>query len=130
MLSGKHSDQPLLIQKLKSLASGCYIVIVIALVMFVVYAIDIMTPLGVPVWLVYFIPLFLSFWSDRYYAIPSVCIVTLLFLSAGFVFSPPGIQTSSALFMRTVFSVVFIGMSVALWTVRRQQIRAEILQQS
>ncbi len=119
MLSAKHSNQPPVIQKLISLASGPYIVIVIALTMVLVYAIDIMTPLGVPIWLVYFIPLFLSFWSDRYYAIPSVCIVTLLFLSAGFVFSPPGIQTATALFMRTAFSVVFIGTSAVLWMIRR-----------
>jgi len=130
MLSAKRSNKPPVIRKLGSLASGPYIVIVDALIMLVVYAIDIMTPLGVPVWLFYFIPLLLSFWSSRYYAIPTVCIVTLLFLLAGFIFSPQGMPVSNALLYRFAFSLIFISSSALLWMIRRQQIRTEILQQS
>jgi len=130
MPSAKRSNKPPVIRKLSSLASGPYIVIIDALIMLVVYAIDIMTPLGVPVWLLYFIPLILSFWSSRYYAIPTVCIVTLLFLLSGFIFSPQGVPVSKALLSRFAFSLVFISSSAMLWMIRRQQIRAEILQQS
>ena len=98
--------------------------------MLVIYGLDLGTPLGVPVWLLYFIPLFLSFWSRPYYALPTVSVVSMLFLVAGFVFSPPGIQTSAALFMRLIFSVVFIGISVALWMMLLRMRREEILQQS
>lgn len=102
----------------------------LAVMMVIIYLLDLSTPLGVPVWLLYFIPLILSFWSRPYFAIPTICVVTLLFLVAGFVFSPPGIQTSAALLMRTIFSVVFIGISVALWLMLLRIRREEILQQS
>jgi len=96
----------------------------LAVMMVIIYILDLSTPLGVPVWLLYFIPLILSFWSRPYFAIPTVCVVTLLFLVAGFVFSPPGIQTSSAaLFNRVLFSVVFIGVSIILWRARHHQFR-------
>ncbi len=55
----------------------------LAIMIFITYALDLMTPLGVPIWLLYFIPLILSFWSKPYYAVPTVCIVTMLFLVAG-----------------------------------------------
>ncbi len=102
----------------------------LAAIIITIYLLDLNTPLGVPVWLLYFIPLILSFWSRPYFAIPTVCIVTLLFLAAGYIFSPPGIQTSAALFNRVIFSVVFIGVSLLLWRARHQQFRAKIPQKS
>ncbi|WAC04379.1 MAG: hypothetical protein OS112_07870 [Methanoregula sp.] len=115
-------------QKIGILAPGPSFVFFSILIMLVTYALDIMSPLGVPVWLLYFIPLFLSFWSDRYYAIPTVCGVTLLFLAAGFVFSPPGIQTSVALLMRIVFSVIIISISAVLWMAQHRKTRSDIQQ--
>jgi hypothetical protein len=100
----------------------------LAIMIFITYILDLMTPLGVPIWLLYFIPLILSFWSKPYYAVPTVCIVTMLFLMAGYVFSPPGLQASAALFMRTVFSVVFICTSFVLWLRRRQMMRRGLRQ--
>jgi len=102
----------------------------LAVMMVTIYLLDLSTPLGVPVWLLYFIPLILSFWSRPYFAIPTVCIVTLLFLAAGYIFSPPGIHTSAALLIRTIFSAVFIGVSVALWLMLLRMRQEEILQQS
>jgi hypothetical protein len=107
-----------------------WVTFAIAAIIITIYIIDLNTPLGVPVWVLYFIPLILSFWSRPYFAIPTVCIVTLLFLAAGYIFSPPGIHTSAALFNRVLFSVVFIGVSLLLWRVRHQQFRAKIPQKS
>ena len=95
----------------------------LAAMMVIIYLLDLSTPLGVPVWLLYFIPLILSFWARPYFAIPTVCVVTLLFLVAGFVFSPPGIQTSAALVTRVIFSVFFISISILLWRARHHQFR-------
>jgi ABC-type proline/glycine betaine transport system permease subunit len=102
----------------------------LAAIIIFIYILDLNTPLGVPVWLLYFIPLTLSFWLRPYFAIPTVCIVTLLFLAAGYIFSPPGIQTYAALFNRVIFSVVFIGVSIILWKARRHQYRGKIPQKS
>lgn len=106
------------------------VTLAIVAIIFSIYIIDLNTPLGVPVWVLYFIPLILSFWSRPYFAIPTVSIVTLLFLAAGYIFSPPGIHTSAALFNRVLFSVVFIGVSLLLWRARHQQFRAKIPEKS
>jgi len=99
----------------------------LAVMMLGTYVLDIITPLGVPVWLLYCIPLVLSYWSRPYFAVPTVCFVTILFLVAGFIFSPPGIQTMTALFMRTAFAVTFICFSAVIWMIRRRKRRRELL---
>jgi hypothetical protein len=127
MSPARHHNQSPVIQILKSLASDLGLVIVIALVLIAVYLIDTVTPLGEPVWLLYFIPLILSYWSSRYYAIPTVCVVTLLFLIGGFLVSPQGVPVSQALISRFTFFLVFISLSIILWAIRRRQILDENL---
>jgi hypothetical protein len=107
---------------LNKLSSDLGIVIIVAVVLLAVYLIDTVTPLGEPVWLLYFIPLILSFWSERIYAIPTVCIVTLLFLIGGFLVSPQGIAVSQAILMRFTFFLLFVCASIILWAIRRRQI--------
>jgi hypothetical protein len=111
-----------IIRKILPYLAGPWFGFALVVIMLGIYALDLVSPLGEPIWLLYFIPLILAFWSEAPYAVPAVCAVTLLFLASGFVFSPPGIQTTAALFIRIVFSVVFIGTSVVLWMVRRKQI--------
>ncbi|HUT39362.1 MAG TPA: hypothetical protein VMW77_08680 [Methanoregula sp.] len=110
-------------RKISPYLAGPWFTLALAAMMLVTYILDLNTPLGVPIWLLYFIPLIFSFWSKPYFAVPTVCVVTLLFLAAGFIFSPSGIQTSAALFMRTVFSVVYISTSVVFWMIRRRKKR-------
>ena len=120
-----HTFPARIIRKISPYLSGPWFRLALVAIMLVIYALDLSTPLGVPVWLLYFIPLILAFWSKAPYAVPAVCAVTILFLATGFVFSPPGIQTSAALFIRIVFSVVFIGTSVVLWMILRRQGRVD-----
>jgi hypothetical protein len=110
--------------------AGPWFTLALAAIILFTYILDLNTPLGVPVWLIYFIPLVLAFWSRAYFAVPTVFVVTLLFLVAGFVFSPPGIQTSTALFIRIVFTIVFVIITVVLWMVLRRKERAVFLQRS
>lgn len=107
---------------LRSLASDLGIVIVVCLVLVGVYMLDTVTPLGEPVWLLYFIPLVLSYWSSRYYAIPTVTVVTLLFLIGGFMVSPQGIAVTQAILNRFAFFLVYICLAIIMWAVRRRQI--------
>jgi len=107
---------------LDSLASDLGIAIIVALVLIGVYLLDSITPLGQPVWLLYFIPLILAYWSERYYAVPAVSIVTLLFLVGGFLVSPQGIPVANAILNRMMFFLAFISLSIILWAIRRQQI--------
>jgi len=107
---------------LHSLASDIGIVIIACLILVGVYLLDTVTPLGEPVWLLYFIPLILSYWSSRYYAIPTVSLVTLLFLIGGFLVSPGGIPVFQAILNRFTFFLIFISAAIILWAIRRRQI--------
>lgn len=91
------------------------------LVMLATYILDLLTPLGMPVWLFYTAPLVLAFWSDRCYAIPTVCLVTVLFLATGLLFSPTGIPLSVAMMVRIAFSIAVIGISALLWYAWRKR---------
>jgi hypothetical protein len=122
----RHKQSPIT-KTLSSLASDLGIVLVIALVMIAVYLVDTMTPLGEPVWLLYLIPLILSYWSERVYVIPAVCIATLLFLIGGFIVSPQGIPVSQAIIYRFTFFIIFIAVALILWVIRRRQIMEENL---
>ncbi|OPX64881.1 MULTISPECIES: hypothetical protein [unclassified Methanoregula] len=109
------------------LVSDGGILFVTALIMLTVYLLDAVTPLGEPVWLLYFIPLVLSFWSGRYFAIPTVFAVTVLFLIAGFYLSPQGIPVNIAILNRFTFFLLFFVAALLLWWARGRQIRKENL---
>lgn len=109
------------------LASDISILFITGLTIVGVYLLDTVTPLGEPIWLLYFVPLALSYWSERYYAIPTVSAVILIFLIAGFFLSPPGIAENYAILMRFSFSLIFFMAAILLWWVRGRQIRREKL---
>lgn len=123
MSPARHHNQSPMTKVLNSLSSDLGIVIIVVVVLLAVYLVDTITPLGDPVWLLYFIPLVLSYWSERIYAIPTVCIVTLLFLVGGFLVSPQGgIAISQAILLRFTFFLFFICASIILWAIRRRQL--------
>jgi hypothetical protein len=122
MSPARHHNQSPITRVLNSLSSDLGLVIIAAIVLISVYLIDTITPLGEPVWLFYFIPLVLSYWSERTYAIPTVCIVTLLFLIGGFLVSPQGIAVSQAIVLRFTFFLVFICTAIILFAIRRRQL--------
>lgn len=122
MSPSKHHNQSPMIRTINMLSSDLGIVIIAAIVLLSVYLFDTVTPLGEPVWLLYFIPLILSYWSERLYAIPTVCIVTLLFLIGGFLVSPQGIAVSQAILLRFTFFLIFISAAIILFVIRRRQL--------
>ena len=107
MSPARRCNQSPVTQMLKTLASDLGISVVTTVIILAVYAIDTVTPLGEPVWLLYFIPLVLSYWSGRYYAIPTVFLVTVLFLVAGLRLSPQGIPVQLAILGRSTFFLLF-----------------------
>lgn len=125
MLASRRQNKSLLKKILDILASDLGIVIITILTIVCIYFIDTVTPLGEPVWLLYLIPLALSYWSERYYAIPLVFIGITLFLVAGFFMSPEGIAINYAIIMRFSFFLLFFIAALLLWWVRRRQITEE-----
>jgi hypothetical protein len=108
------------------LVSDRGILITIAAIILVIFALDIVTPLDEPVWLLYFIPLALSYRSKKYYAIPTVFMVTAFLLVAGFTLSPQGIPIQMAILRRfTIFLGIFIVISFVLWIKQARKIREE-----
>lgn len=108
------------------LKSDLGILIAVAVII-LVYAIDTVTPLGEPVWLLYCIPLILAYFSVRYFAIPVVFVATVLLLVAGFIASPQGIPVHLAILSRFSFFLLFFLAALLLWWVRGRQIREENL---
>jgi hypothetical protein len=108
------------------LKSDLGILIAIAVIV-LVYAVDTVTPLGEPVWLLYCIPLVLAYFSNRYYAIPAVVILTVLLIVAGFVASPQGIPVNLAILNRLTFFLLYFAAALILWWVRGRRIRRENL---
>jgi hypothetical protein len=127
MHSSRRRNQSILTRVLDILASDPGIVTITVLTILCIYLLDTMTPLGEPVWLLYLIPLALSYWSGRIYAIPAVCIAITLFLVAGFLHSPQGIAVNYAILMRFSFFLIFFLAAILLWRVRRRQITEERL---
>ena len=127
MPASRRRNQSPLTKVLDILASDLGIVTITILTILCIYLIDTVTPLGEPVWLLYLIPLALSYWSSRYYAIPAVCIAITLFLIAGFFLSPQGIAVNYAILMRFTFFLIFFITAILLWWVRRRQITEERL---
>ena len=127
MPASRRRNQSPLTKVLDILASDLGIVTITILTILCIYLIDTVTPLGEPVWLLYLIPLALSYWSSRYYAIPVVCIAITLFLIAGFLLSPQGIAVNYAILMRFTFFLIFFITAILLWWVRRRQITEERL---
>jgi K+-sensing histidine kinase KdpD len=127
MHTSRRRNQSILTKALDILASDLGIVTITILTILCIYLLDTMTPLGEPVWLLYLIPLALSYWSSRYYAIPAVCIAITLFLIAGFFLSPQGIAVNYAILMRFTFFLIFFIAAILLWWVRRRQITEERL---
>jgi len=122
-MTARHKDNSLTARICGGLTSDFGILLVTAVIILVVYAIDTITPLGEPVWLLYVIPLILSFWSNRYYAIPAVFIAIFLFLIAGFLVSPQGIPINMAILNRFTFFLLFFSLAALLWIIRGRQIR-------
>jgi hypothetical protein len=127
MPASRRRNQSPVAKTLDILASDLGIVTITILTILGIYLIDTVTPLGGPVWLLYLIPLALSYWSSRYYAIPAVFIAITLFLVAGFLLSPQGIAVNYAILMRFTFFLIFFIAAIMLWWVRRRQITEERL---
>jgi PAS domain S-box-containing protein len=71
-----------------------------------IFLLDLVSPLGWEVWLLYLLPLFLTFWfSHRQYLIPLATICTALII-VGFIHSPPGIPVEVAAVNRSMGVVI------------------------
>ncbi|WP_321508419.1 hypothetical protein [uncultured Methanoregula sp.] len=95
--------------------SDISIKLIVTSLLILIFLVDAITPLGIPVWLLYFIPLAISYWIRWRYAIPVVFVITITFLIFSFFISPPGVPVDVEIGYRSVFFFIFLLLSVLLW---------------
>ena len=85
----------------------------------VVFYIDVITPLGLTVWILYFIPLFLSLYLNWKYAPFLVTGAFILLIAISFFFSPRDMSTTFALLNRVFFSLMLLVSAFFIWRYNR-----------
>ncbi len=85
----------------------------------VVFYIDIITPLGLTVWILYFIPLFLTLYVKWKFAPFFATGVFILLIGVSFFLSPRDVSEVFSLLNRVFFSLMLIGSSVLIWNYNR-----------
>ena len=88
------------------------IVMYIALATIFIFIIDIITPLGVMIWIIYLIPLFLTMYLSWKYAPLVMTGVFILLMTASLFLSPRDISIEYALLNRAFFALILIITSI------------------
>ena len=88
-----------------------YIITLTALIFYV----DVITPLGLMVWILYFIPLILTLYLTWRYAPFFVAGIFIIFLGTSFFLSPHDIPLLFAFINRVFFSLVLLITAVFIW---------------
>lgn len=85
----------------------------------VVFYIDIITPLGLTVWILYFIPLFLTLYVKWKYAPFLASGIFILLIGTSFFLSPRDVSEVFSLLNRVFFSLMLIVSSGLIWNYNR-----------
>jgi PAS domain S-box-containing protein len=88
------------------------IVVYIALATALIFVIDIITPLGVMIWILYLIPLFLTVYLSWKYAPVVMTSVFILLMAASLFLSPRDISIEYALLNRAFFAMILVIASI------------------
>ena len=76
------------------------------------FILDLYTPLGIWVWIFYFIPIVISFFSLQPNFPFLVTFLIAIFLFLGFKFSAPGIEEGIAIINRSLVLISFVGLAI------------------
>jgi hypothetical protein len=88
------------------------IVVYIALATAFIFIIDIITPLGVMIWILYLIPLFMTVYLSWKYAPLLMTGVFILLMAASLFLSPRDISIEYALLNRAFFALILVIASI------------------
>jgi PAS domain S-box-containing protein len=86
----------------------------------IIFYADVITPLGLTVWILYFIPLFLSLYVNWKYAPFLVTGASILLISISFFLSPRDVPMTFALVNRIFFSGMLIVSAFFIWSYKRK----------
>ena len=97
------------------------IIIKILISLMIIVAVDVSTPLGFSVWILYFIPLFLTlYWDERNGPFYITGIIIVL-IAASFFLSPQDISPLYALLNRVFFSGMLIASAFLIWNHKKSE---------
>ena len=82
---------------------------------FIIFYIDIITPLGLTVWILYFVPLFLTLYWEWRYGPFVVTAMAIILIAASFFLSSQDVSIVFALLNRVFFSLMLIVSSLLIW---------------
>jgi len=85
----------------------------------IIFYLDASTPLGLMVWILYFIPLFLTIYLRWKYAPFLTTGVIILLLAASYFISPRDMSEFFALMNRAFFTIMLLVVSVFIWNYHR-----------
>jgi len=85
----------------------------------VIFYIDAITPLGLTIWILYFIPLFLTLFVSWRYAPFVVTGASILLIALSFFISPRDMSIAFALLDRVFFSAMLVMCSFFIWRYKR-----------
>jgi PAS domain S-box-containing protein len=87
-----------------------------------IFVADISTPLGFSVWILYFIPLFLTLYWEEQNGPFSVTGIIVLLIAASFFLSPRDISPVFALLNRVFFSAMLIVSALLIWNHKKSEV--------
>ena len=88
----------------------------------IIFYIDLITPLGLAVWILYFIPLFLTLhleWRKGPFVVTGISIILI---AASFFISPQDVSLVFALLNRVFFSLMLIALTLLIWNHKKSEV--------
>src|SRR5262245_16718739 len=84
----------------------------------IVFVLDLLTPLGIVIWVLYVIPLGLNTWSSIRKLLPISAGSCTMLMILGYFFSPPGVSFEYAVINRLLGIVMLWIVAFFLWSQR------------
>jgi hypothetical protein len=112
-------ESPGIDRKLEALTDHAF-TIVIGVLSVMVFALDLLTPLGLVIWTLYAIPLGLASWCSMRCLLPITAGVCSVLVILGYFYSPPGVSYEYVVINRSLGMVMLWSVTFFLWAKRDQ----------
>ena len=93
----------------------------IAVLLVLVFVLDVLTPLGIATWALYVVPLGLTIWSSIRSLLPLTASVGSVLILLGYFYSPPGVSFEYAVINRSLGIVMLWVVGFFLWSKRDEK---------
>ena len=95
--------------------------VLILFLILIIFYIDIITPLGLTVWILYFLPLFLTLYLEWRYGPYVTTGIIIILISASFFLSPRDVSLVFAALDRVLFCVILVVSTLFIWNYKKYE---------